>query len=442
MFPHTMFPHTMSPKAAVVATLVLFSPFALAQSEPDPTPERPWDCAEVPDDLSETTLYSDFEARQIADSARLFEPAYVLWSDFSKKRRWLQLPEGGTIDNADQDYWVFPMGTQVWKEFTTTRNPSAPISDGDISVVVETRLMVKCLEYTSDEAGEEKWEAMSYVWNDDGTNAKRNDGEGANDVRGTGWEVPSWQQCEGCHRNDEADMPIGVSAILLNPQAEVSTLTLRQLSEEELLTHPVAEVDLPLLRLPGTKDEQQAMGYLHVNCGSCHGTKGMMSETAPWMWMETDTLTAQDPRQTSMWKHLVFDGVEHEGYQNGYIEGDGTFRVLIHPGSPMASYVFQRISVRTRSTEHDDPDSDQYIHPDWTADPLGFGSHGITQMPFYGSRLVDMDYDGISREATGQAELQDWIAGIEVDTAVDRMLRSILKAKKKLRRNIDRALGR
>ena len=37
--------------------------------------------------------------------------------DRAAKRRWIQLPEGATIDTSDMDYWQFPVGTKLWKEF-------------------------------------------------------------------------------------------------------------------------------------------------------------------------------------------------------------------------------------------------------------------------------------------------------------------------------------
>jgi len=36
----------------------------------------------------------------------------------TEKRRWLRLPTGTAIDKSDPDHWQFPVGTQLWKQFS------------------------------------------------------------------------------------------------------------------------------------------------------------------------------------------------------------------------------------------------------------------------------------------------------------------------------------
>ncbi len=84
------------------------------------------DCSEVdisaadalPGWLSQTGLYADIDGDVVTEAAIGFEPQFPLWTDGAKKRRWLLLPEGAQVDTSDPNAWVFPVGTQLFKEFT------------------------------------------------------------------------------------------------------------------------------------------------------------------------------------------------------------------------------------------------------------------------------------------------------------------------------------
>ena len=47
-----------------------------------------------------------------------YAPKFQLWSDSATKKRWIYLPPGSQIDTSDMDFWKFPVGTKVWKEFS------------------------------------------------------------------------------------------------------------------------------------------------------------------------------------------------------------------------------------------------------------------------------------------------------------------------------------
>src|SRR5690606_33651735 len=108
-----------------------------------------------------------------------YEVAWPLWSDGADKRRFVYLPEGATIDNSDMDYWVYPVGTKLWKEFAF----------GD--QLLETRLLWK--------QADGSWTYVSYAWNDAGTEAVLADPSGVDDVLGTDHDIPSHNHCRQCH---------------------------------------------------------------------------------------------------------------------------------------------------------------------------------------------------------------------------------------------------
>lgn len=202
--------------------------------------------------LSCTGLYSDIVTKAIAPSALAYAPAVPFWSDGAEKSRWLALPAGSTIDVSDFDSWKFPNGTRVWKEFKL---------DGKR---VETRL------YMKDAAG--NWQHGTYRWNDDESEAIRKEG-GESVVRAgkPTYEIPSAGQCEECHATRPGKL-LGVDALQLGlPGAQ--GLTLAELASKGWLsaTPPATSLVIPD---DGTGKAAAALGWLHVNCGTCH-TEGV-----------------------------------------------------------------------------------------------------------------------------------------------------------------------
>lgn len=202
--------------------------------------------------LSCTGLYADIATKTIAATALAYAPALPFWSDGAEKSRWLELPAGTTIDVTDFDNWKFPAGTRVWKEFKL---------DGKR---VETRL------YLKDAAG--NWQHGTYRWNDDESEAVRK--EGGESLARAGkptYEIPSSGQCEECHATRPGKL-LGVDALQLGlPGAQ--GLTLAELASRGMLsaTPPATSLTIPD---DGTGKAAAALGWLHVNCGTCH-TEGV-----------------------------------------------------------------------------------------------------------------------------------------------------------------------
>jgi hypothetical protein len=217
--------------------------------------EMPSDCtipegAVLPGELRCTGLYGDWQTRELACGVIEFEPAFELWSDAAEKRRWVSLPAGETIDVSDPDGFVFPVGTQFWKEF---RVPDT----GDFRLG-ETRLLRKT------DAG---WLYTSYVWSEDAQSTVQTN-EGVADLHGTGHSVPTRDQCRDCH-GGRSDFVLGWDFLLLGPGA--SGLTREELSRLGLLARAGSTAPTPTEEIPGDATERAALGYLHVNCGvSCH----------------------------------------------------------------------------------------------------------------------------------------------------------------------------
>jgi hypothetical protein len=198
----------------------------------------------LPQLLSQTGLYEDITAERIAPSALSYRPRFELWSDGASKKRWISIPAGRAIDTSDMDNWVFPEGTQLWKEFASDEGP------------IETRYFVK---------RESEWLAQSYKWD---PAAKDGFAEpyGFENASAVGHDIPAALECHACH-GGRRSFVLGFSAIQLAYDAQTG-LSLRQLEDAELLSEPPQRFP----EVPGAPETVAALGVLHANCAHCHNS--------------------------------------------------------------------------------------------------------------------------------------------------------------------------
>ncbi len=204
--------------------------------------------AQLPERLSETGLYADANGEQLAEGVREFRPQFPLWSDGASKRRFIRLPRGTQIDTANMDSWSFPVGTELWKEFT----------------VAGTRVETRFLRKTG--AGDDDWATMAYVWSADGQDATAAP-TGAIDARGMSHDVPSAGECRACHGGRKSFV-LGFSAVQLAYSADPGQWDMRRLQDEGAITVAPRSP----LQIPGNETQRAALGYLHANCGHCHNS--------------------------------------------------------------------------------------------------------------------------------------------------------------------------
>jgi hypothetical protein len=217
---------------------------AIPDAEPLP------DAAQNPQSLRETGLYSDFDDEVLAPGVREFEPRFTLWADGAEKRRFMYLPPNSQIDTSDMDYWEYPVGTRLWKEFWV---------DG---VRLETRLLYKIRPGV----GPGSWRMVSFEWDEAQSEADAVPG-GVEDALDSEHDIPPQLECLRCH-GGMRDIALGLSAVMLDHDGE--GVTLSDLIADGSLSNPPAGSGSPYFPLPGNVADQAALGYLHANCGSCH----------------------------------------------------------------------------------------------------------------------------------------------------------------------------
>jgi hypothetical protein len=225
---------------------------------------------EIPWQLVETGLYSDIATHTVAADVLPFEPQYPLWSDGGSKRRWIRIPPGTTIDACDPDRFVFPAGTQFWKEFSFDRR-------------VETRMLQ--LE------PEGRWTYATYVWSADERAATLAPDAGipaaCEAAPGVPFDIPGRADCRACHEAGASPV-LGFNALQLSADRDplaphaaplpAGALDLDDFVRRGLVRNlPRRLLDAPPRIEAATPRERAALGYLSTNCGICHSKAGALA---------------------------------------------------------------------------------------------------------------------------------------------------------------------
>lgn len=288
-----------------------------------------------------------------------------LFSDYTTKVRFLWLPPGTSMSYHDTGSFAMPVGAALLKTFAYLDDIREPRGGRRL---LETRILFR----TS--AG---WEGITYVWNQDQTEAFR---EVAGDTIDASWihhdgqprhiaySVPNTNQCKNCHEeHDDTVGPIGPKARHLNrdiARADGVENQLVGLAELGYLSGLPADLAL-VPRAPVWNDEAaapldaRARAWLDINCAHCHNPTGAA---------RTSGLDLS-PGQSNPYEYGVCKGPVAAG------GGSGGRLYNIVPGEPDSSILVYRIE----STEPD------------------------VRMPEVGRQLVD---EG------GVALIREWIAAM------------------------------
>jgi len=291
-----------------------------ASSLADAGPMLPEHCTYAttpPATLDCTGLYLDVASKQLFPGVRAYAPAYALWSDGSSKQRWISLPEGERIDNADRNEWVFPIGTKLFKEFSR---------DGKR---IETRMWHK--------AGKNFWVNAAYAWDADERSAERSAGGDITLADGSSYHIPTQDECEKCHRG-RTERILGFDEVLLGlPGAE--GVTLRQLVDEGHLTEAPGASEL-VIGDDGSGLAPNVLGWLHANCGiTCHNgnSRAIGYPTGMRLRLDPEQLDGRSVTDFEVYTTTVGVPVTTASWRG---------RTRIAPGRPEQSWLYHLISNR------------------------------------------------------------------------------------------------
>lgn len=287
--------------------------YRLVEAPPTDSP------AQLPELLSETGCFSELAGMTPAPNVRPYDVTIPFWSDGAEKKRWVHVPSGSTLGTGENGTLVYPVGSAFIKHF------EIPQASGDLRRL-ETRVLV---------VTEDGVQGFSYRWNEEGTDAILLDGplDETFDTPAEGgpteWHYPSRNECRVCHTESTQGV-LGADELGL---LTASTTDWGQLSawiESGEWVPGGAYLEPPYPHFPSLESEasteDQARGYLHVNCAGCHrpgGPAGARSfdlrATTPFAEMG---ICNQEPLKSTL-------GIE------------GAF--LLAPGQPDKSLVAQRM---------------------------------------------------------------------------------------------------
>lgn len=271
----------------------------------------------MPATLAETGLCMNASCTQITPGILAYTPRYQLYSDTAEKKRWLQLPAGTTINTSNMEFWEFPVGTKLWKEF---------IRD---NVRVETRLIMRVGPGNTSA----DWFYAAYVWNatQDATHWAE---FGEPDANGTQHDVPGKALCRNCHENVRPSRVLGVSALQLDyDNTTVGEVDLADLVSMNMLSNPPAGAS-PYFPYDSTADSTvfPALGYLHANCSHCHNaTSSVVTASSVNFRLTIDTVDSIATTPT----YLTAVGATTPNIIN-------THNTLIYPNDDTMSVVMDR----------------------------------------------------------------------------------------------------
>ena len=225
---------------------------------------------EFKETLSEYGFFTG-ELKQLnpADGIIPYKLSTPLFSDYTIKDRFIQLPDNSTIGYEAIGIIDFPLGTIIIKNFSS-------LDDNDNPLRLETRILVF-------DPFDSEWKVMVYLWNSDRTEAfKHIIGENINirvknsvgTVLNTSYRVPNTNDCKRCHVKNGVLTPIGPKIRALNfmPDGESQNQVQKWIGNGSLIGAPSSGIPV----LPNWLDEanftldERARAYLDENCAHCH----------------------------------------------------------------------------------------------------------------------------------------------------------------------------
>lgn len=294
---------------------------APATPTPPADPEEPWDT------LAEWNLFADPVAQVPNDRVEPYRVIAALFSDEAVKLRFLYVPEGAAIHYEDDGPWGFPDGAILVKTFAY---PEDAREEGGPLRLMETRLLWRI-------AGD--WKTLTYVWNEDQTEAVRKSAGDSIDVswidangdeRSHEYEVPNQNQCKECHQNDDRLVTLGGRTLQMDldegGESQIDSFAALGFFDET----PTPPADRTRLIDPfGDGDViLRARSYLHANCSHCHTTGGRAGQSGLLLDF-ADSDPEENPTNIGICKIPTSAGGATCGFTYDIVPGDPDSSVMI-----------------------------------------------------------------------------------------------------------------
>ena len=239
------------------------------------------DFSKAPRFLSEFGFFQDMQNQIPAEGVHPYSLVSPLFSDQTDKLRFVYVPEGQKLGYIKDKVFIFPVGSTLIKTFAYL-NMTGPLEQQ----LLETRLLINT---------NTGWKAISYVWNEEQTDAKRaiagatiptsflnSQGE----LLAVRYRAPNQNQCKECHQVNKVMTPIGPKARNMNKDLNYQSGEMNQLLywaalgwiDQKLDSTPISSyTDL------NASLDDRARAYLDINCGHCHIPGGSADTTGLYL---------------------------------------------------------------------------------------------------------------------------------------------------------------
>ncbi len=257
--------------------------------------------SKAPKFLSEFGFFEDMKNQIPAESVHPYSLVSPLFSDQTDKLRFVYVPKGEKLGYVKNKVFIFPVGSTLIKTFAyLNKNGSLD------QQLLETRLLINT---------QSGWKAISYVWNEDQTDAKRAiagatiptsfiNSEGK--IINVRYRAPNQNQCKECHQLNKVITPIGPKARNMDKLVNYHSGEMNQLLywaalgwiDQKLDSTPISSYTDVNASLDG-----RARAYLDINCGHCHIPGGSADTTGLYLH-----LIEEDQEQLGIYKKPVAAG--------------------------------------------------------------------------------------------------------------------------------------
>ena len=237
--------------------------------------------------LSEFGFFQDMQNQMPSEEVHPYSLVNPLFSDYTDKLRFVYVPEGQKLTYVEDKVFQFPVGSTLIKTFAYLN------TQGEMDAqLLETRLLINTSE---------GWKAISYVWNQDQTDAKRSvagatipttfiNSVGAKvDVR---YRAPNQNQCKECHQVNQVMTPIGPKARNMNKNVNYASGDMNQLLYWAAQGWIESKLNADLMQSYENENvsiDERARAYLDINCGHCHIPGGSADTTGLYLNLTEET---------------------------------------------------------------------------------------------------------------------------------------------------------
>ena len=273
--------------------------------------------------LSEFGFFQDMQNQIPSAEVHPYSLVNPLFSDYTDKLRFVYVPEGQKLAYVKDKVFQFPLGSTLIKTFAYLN------TQGEMDAqLLETRLLINTSE---------GWKAISYVWNQDQTDAKRSvagatipttfiNSVGAKvDVR---YRAPNQNQCKECHQVNQVMTPIGPKARNMNKNVGYTSGDMNQLLYWAAQGWIESKLNADLMQSYENENvsiDERARAYLDINCGHCHIPGGSADTTGLYL-----NLTEKTKEHLGIFKKPVAAGRASGNLKYSIVPGKSNKSIMIY----------------------------------------------------------------------------------------------------------------